>query len=232
MLGATISDLRREGMLPAIGDTADLPPDAPVSVKAPVFPFNRFRTVDGVNVDTVLGPEMRSTGEVMGIDSTFGAAFAKAQAGAGTPLPTSGKVFVSVAGRDKAAMVFPVKRAARLGFEILATEGTAAILQRNGVAATVVRKHGDGPSSDGEQTIVGRILEGEVALIVNTPYGVGPRTDGWQVPGRGGIEERSAHHDCAGPDRRGSGDRGIARWRVGCSVPSGSCCPSRRDTAI
>ncbi|MCW2539803.1 MAG: carbamoyl-phosphate synthase, large subunit [Frankiales bacterium] len=181
MLGATVSDLRREGMLPATGDGTNSQPDGPVCVKAAVLPFNRFRTVEGEHVDTVLGPEMRSTGEVMGIAATFGTAFAKSQAGAGAPLPTSGKLFVSVADRDKTAMVFPMKRAARLGFEILATAGTAEILRRGGVASTVVRKHSDGPGPDGEPSITQRILDGEVALIVNTPSGVGPHKDGSEI---------------------------------------------------
>jgi len=181
MLGASIAELRREGLLPATGDCADLPLDAPIAVKEAVMPFNRFRTLDGRHVDTVLGPEMRSTGEVMGIDTVFGTAYAKSQAGAYGSLPTTGKAFVSVANRDKRAMVFPVKRLADLGFEILATEGTAEVLRRNGVASTVVRKHGQGPGPDGEPTIVTRILDGEVALIVNTPWGVGPRRDGWEI---------------------------------------------------
>src|SRR5690242_5071956 len=108
MLGATIAELRAEGMLPAEGDGGTLPPTAPIAVKEAVMPFNRFRTIDGRSVDTVLGPEMRSTGEVMGFDDTFGIAFAKSQAGASQPLPGSGKVFVSVANRDKRHMIFPV----------------------------------------------------------------------------------------------------------------------------
>ncbi|MGQ0630571.1 MAG: carbamoyl-phosphate synthase large subunit [Sporichthyaceae bacterium] len=187
MLGATIAQLRAEGMLPPRGDCADLPWDAPVAVKEAVMPFNRFRTADGLHVDTILGPEMRSTGEVMGIDSTFGVAFAKSQAGAYGSLPIKGSAFVSVANRDKRSMIFPVKRLADLGFEILATQGTAEVLRRNGVTATVVRKghHGPGPATarwpDGEPTIVTRIQNGEVAIIVNTPFGVGSRVDGWDI---------------------------------------------------
>ncbi|HEY2834593.1 MAG TPA: carbamoyl-phosphate synthase large subunit [Sporichthyaceae bacterium] len=187
MLGATIPELRVEGLLPRQGDCADLPFDAPVAVKEAVMPFNRFRTPDGRHVDTILGPEMRSTGEVMGIDSSFGTAFAKSQAGAYGSLPIKGAAFVSVANRDKRAMIFPVKRLADLGFEILATGGTADVLRRNGVQATVVRKghHGPGPATeqwpDGEPTIVTRIQNGEIALIVNTPFGVGSRVDGWDI---------------------------------------------------
>ncbi|WP_019876969.1 carbamoyl-phosphate synthase large subunit [Sporichthya polymorpha] len=187
MLGATIAELRAEGILPPTGDCADLPYDAPVAVKEAVMPFNRFRTADGTHVDTILGPEMRSTGEVMGIDTTFGTAFAKSQAGAYGALPTKGAAFVSVANRDKRSMIFPVKRLHDLGFEILATAGTADVLRRNGVPATVVRKghHGPGPATaqwpEGEPTIVTRISNGEVALIVNTPFGVGSRVDGWDI---------------------------------------------------
>ncbi len=187
MLGATIAELRGEGILPPTGDCADLPYDAPVAVKEAVMPFNRFRTADGTHVDTILGPEMRSTGEVMGIDTTFGTAFAKSQAGAYGALPTKGAAFVSVANRDKRSMIFPVKRLHDLGFEILATAGTADVLRRNGVPATVVRKghHGPGPATaqwpEGEPTIVTRISNGEVALIVNTPFGVGSRVDGWDI---------------------------------------------------
>ena len=186
MLGATVGELRSEGMLPRSGDGGTLPPTAPIAVKEAVMPFNRFRTGDGRTVDTLLGPEMRSTGEVMGIDAGFGVAFAKSQAGAyGGALPTKGKVFVSVANRDKRHMIFPVKRLADLGFEILATEGTAAVLRRNGVVATVVRKATQGPGPDGEPTIVQRVIAGEVDLIVNTPRGTtsggSPRVDGYEI---------------------------------------------------
>jgi carbamoyl-phosphate synthase large subunit len=185
MLGETIAGLRTAGLLAAAGDGGDLPLDAPVAVKEAVLPFGRFRDADGLGVDTVLGPEMRSTGEVMGIDATFGTAYAKSQAAVYGALPVTGRVFVSVADRDKRAMIFPVKRLADLGFEIWATEGTAQVLRRNGVRATVVRKHGDGPGADGEPTVVTRILNGEVDLIVNTPFGSrgqsGPRMDGYEI---------------------------------------------------
>ncbi|MCW2666920.1 MAG: carB [Frankiales bacterium] len=171
MLGATIAELRLEGLLPRTGDGTDLPLDAPISVKEAVLPFGRFR-----GVDTVLGPEMKSTGEVMGIDRQFGTAFAKSQAAAYGELPTKGRVFVSVANRDKRAMIFPVKRLADLGFEVLATIGTAEVLQRNGVPCTVVGKH-----SEGGDSIVPRILAGEVDLVLNTPWGVGPRLDGYEI---------------------------------------------------
>ncbi|HEX4256525.1 MAG TPA: carbamoyl-phosphate synthase large subunit [Streptosporangiaceae bacterium] len=185
MLGASIADLRAEGLLPASGDGGTLPLEAPVAVKEAVLPFGRFRNVRGEGVDTVLGPEMRSTGEVMGIDEMFGTAYAKSQAAVYGSLPVKGRVFVSVANRDKRSMVFPVKRLADLGFEIWATEGTAEVLRRNGVRAKIVRKHGDGPGPDGEPTVVSRILDGEVDLIVNTPFGspwhTGPRLDGYEI---------------------------------------------------
>jgi carbamoyl-phosphate synthase large subunit len=176
LLGATIAELRREGLLPD-GDGAQLPLDAAICVKEAVLPWTRFS-----GVDIVLGPEMKSTGEVMGVDAGFGTAFAKSQEAAYGALPTKGRVFVSVANRDKRHMVFPVKRLADLGFEVLATEGTAEVLRRNGVIATPVRKHSAGPGPDGEPTIVERILAGEVDLIVNTPFGnSGPRLDGYEI---------------------------------------------------
>ncbi|MFY7066410.1 carbamoyl-phosphate synthase large subunit [Nocardiopsis changdeensis] len=185
MAGATIAELRAEGMLPATGDGGDLPVDAPVSVKEAVLPFNRFIDKQGEGVDTILGPEMRSTGEVMGLDVEFGAAYAKSQLAVTGDLPVSGRVFVSVANRDKRSMIFPVKRLADLGFEILATEGTAVVLRRNGVRATVVRKHSEGPGPEGEKTIVQLIHDGGVDLIVNTPFGgagqAGPRLDGYEI---------------------------------------------------
>jgi carbamoyl-phosphate synthase large subunit len=180
-LGATIADLRAEGLLPATGDGGTLPLDAPIAVKEAVMPWSRFRTPDGQGVDVVLGPEMKSTGEVMGIDADFGTAFAKSQAGAYGALPTKGRIFVSVANRDKRSMIFPVKVLADLGFEILATEGTAEVLRRNGIHATPVRKQYEGTGPAGEPTIVQRILAGEVDLIINTPYGVGPRLDGYDI---------------------------------------------------
>ena len=182
MLGATIGQLRAEGMLPAFGDGGTLPPDAPVSVKEAVLPFKRFRTPEGKVVDSLLGPEMRSTGEVMGIDTDFPQAFAKSQAAAyGGGLPDSGQVFISVADRDKRAMIFPVKRLVELGFEILATAGTADVLRRNGIPSTLVRKHREGLGPDGELTIVDKIIAGEVDMVINTPSGPAARHDGYEI---------------------------------------------------
>ncbi|NHN55015.1 carbamoyl-phosphate synthase large subunit [Calidifontibacter sp. DB0510] len=181
MLGASIRELREEGLLPAEGDGSTLPPDAAIAVKEAVLPFKRFRTRTGDVVDSLLGPEMRSTGEVMGIDADFGAAFAKSQLGSVTGLPKEGTIFVSVSNRDKRAMIFPVKRLADLGFTLLATAGTADVLRRNGIHAEVVRKHSEGRGADGERTIVDRILDGDVEMVVNTPSGQGARADGYAI---------------------------------------------------
>ena len=177
MVGQSIATLRAEGILPASGDGGSLPAGAGVSVKEAVLPFGRFH-----GVDTVLGPEMRSTGEVMGIDDTFGIAFAKSQEAAFSGgLPTSGTAFVSLADRDKRAAIFPLKRLSDLGFRIVATAGTAEVLRRNGVPAEVIRKQHEGRGPAGERTTVDAIMAGEIDLIVNTPYGVGPRVDGYEI---------------------------------------------------
>ena len=159
-----------------------------MSVKEAVLPFARFRTAEGQNVDALLGPEMKSTGEVMGIDVDFGRAFAKSQLAAYGGLPDSGTVFVSVANRDKRAMLFPVRGLVDLGFTILATSGTADVLRRNGIPAQVVRKitqRGEQPLTDDAPedgpTIAERIIAGEVDMVVNTPTGSGARSDGWEI---------------------------------------------------
>ncbi|CAN5313097.1 carbamoyl-phosphate synthase large subunit [soil metagenome] len=171
MVGASLADLREEGLVPP-RDAVAGPPPPHTSVKEAVMPFNRFP-----GVDTRLGPEMRSTGEVMGIDADFGVAFAKSQAGTGTMvLPTAGTVFVSVANRDKRAMIFPVKRLAELGFTVVATEGTADTLRRTGVKTELIGKF-----SEGGPSIVERIVAGEVDLVLNTPMGSGSRADGYEI---------------------------------------------------
>jgi carbamoyl-phosphate synthase large subunit len=176
-LGATIADLRREGLLPRHGDGGDLPDDAPIAVKEAVLPFHRFRSADGAHVDSLLGPEMKSTGEVMGFDAVFGTAFAKSQAASYGSLPVKGTVFVSVANRDKRAAIFPVKRLSDLGFRIVATSGTAQVLRRNGVPVEVVGKFSDGPGN-----VVEKIAAGEIDLVLNTPWGnSGPRIDGYEI---------------------------------------------------
>jgi carbamoyl-phosphate synthase large subunit len=180
MVGKSIRELKAEGHLPAVDGVVSLAGD-PISVKEAVLPFKRFATPDGKYVDSLLGPEMRSTGEVMGIDVDFPTAFAKSQAAAGSALPKSGKIFVSVADRDKPQMLLPIRRLAQLGFEILATEGTAQILQRHGVSATSVRKHSQGPSETLGPTIVELITAGKVDVVVNTPTGAAARRDGYEI---------------------------------------------------
>ncbi|WP_433349493.1 carbamoyl-phosphate synthase large subunit [Micromonospora sp. CA-111912] len=179
-LGATIAELRAEGLLPPTGDGGAMPADAPIAVKEAVLPFKRFRTPSGKGIDSLLGPEMKSTGEVMGIDTNFGHAFAKSQAAAYGSLPTAGRIFVSVANRDKRGMIFPIKRLADLGFEIVATTGTAEVLRRHGIACEQIRKHYE--SGVGEDA-VSMILGGDVALVVNTPQGSGAsaRSDGYEI---------------------------------------------------
>jgi carbamoyl-phosphate synthase large subunit len=180
--GVTIHQLRTAyKVLPETGDGSTLPLDAPVAVKEAVLPFNRFRTPEGTVVDSLLGPEMRSTGEVMGIDKYFDTAFAKSQAAANSALPTSGKVFVSVANRDKRSIIMPVKLLVDLGFEILSTGGTAEVLRRNGIQSTTVRKVAEGRGLDGEGTIVDLITEGAIGLILNTPSGGQARGDGYEI---------------------------------------------------
>jgi len=166
MVGATLADLRAEGLLIE-------PVSGHVSVKEAVLPFNRFP-----EVDTLLGPEMRSTGEVMGIGSTFGLAFAKSQIAAGNRLPVEGTVFFSLADRDKAAGVPVARHFSDLGFELAATAGTAALLEAEGIpVATVVAKVGDAAGTDAVEMIAG----GKVQLVVNTPRGRGPRADGVHI---------------------------------------------------
>jgi carbamoyl-phosphate synthase large subunit len=181
MIGRSIRDLVETGLLPR-QDGSVVPMDAPVAVKEAVLPFKRFRTKEGHIVDSVLGPEMRSTGEVMGIDSNFPRAFAKSQEAAYGGLPSSGAVFVSVADRDKRAIILPVLRLQQLGFAILATEGTAEILGRNGIEARVVRKYDLGQTSEeGQPSIVDLINNGEVDVVINTPSGRSARADGYEI---------------------------------------------------
>jgi len=175
MVGATLAELRAEGMLrdPVAGGH--------VAVKEAVLPFNRFP-----DADTVLGPEMRSTGEVMGIDDTFGLAFGKAQVAAGERLPEGGTVFLSLADRDKAAGLKAAARLVEQGFDIAATVGTADHLERNGVpvaqrvakvaAADEIAARADDEA--GLPTALDLISAGRVRLVVNSPRGRGARADG------------------------------------------------------
>jgi carbamoyl-phosphate synthase large subunit len=177
MMGTTVAELIEEGLLPA-NDGSRVPTDSPISVKEAVLPFKRFRTPTGQIVDAILGPEMKSTGEVMGIDRDFPRAFAKSQEAAFGPLPTSGTAFVSVADRDKRAIVLPVLRLTQLGFDIVATSGTAEMLARNGIPVRVVAKFNE---RSGEDTIVELIARNEVDLVINTPSGRSAMADGYEI---------------------------------------------------
>ena len=177
MAGETISELIASGLLPE-RDGSRAPIDAPIAVKEAVLPFKRFRTHEGLVVDSLLGPEMRSTGEVMGMDRDFPTAFAKSQSAAGSELPESGTVFLSVADRDKRSIVLPALRLQELGYRILATQGTQVVLGRNGIASEVVRKHSAGAEGD---TIVDLINRGDIDMIINTPSGSSARADGYEI---------------------------------------------------
>ena len=177
MVGKRIEDLIAEGLLPA-QDGSNLPESTPVSVKEAVLPFKRFATKEGRYVDSLLGPEMRSTGEVMGIDANFPAAFAKSQAAAGSSLPKTGTVFISVADRDKPQIVLPVRRLAQLGYRILATSGTSKLLKLHGISSETVAKFSQ---ASGSRSIVEMITDGEVDVVVNTPSGADARSDGYEI---------------------------------------------------
>jgi carbamoyl-phosphate synthase large subunit len=169
MLGATLVELRSEGLLtdPVVGSH--------VSVKEAVLPFSRFP-----DVDPVLGPEMRSTGEVMGIDRSYGLAYAKSQLAASNSLPSTGAVFISLADRDKTGAVPAARAFVRAGLSIIATDGTAAFLASKGVVvASTVRKLSDPP--DGRPTAVDLLTSGAIQLVVNTPRGSGAATDGADI---------------------------------------------------
>ncbi len=176
-LGATISELRAEALLPTSGDGVT----RGISVKEAVLPWNRFRRSDGRGVDSILGPEMRSTGEVMGISPSFGESYAKSQIQAFGPLPKTGSVFISLADKDKKFGIEPAAALAALGFRILATDGTARYLSEHGVVSMRVRKNSDGTGPLGEPTIVEMINAGDIDLVINTPVGRGVRADGWAI---------------------------------------------------
>ncbi len=176
-VGSTIAQLREEGLLPKTGDGIA----HGISVKEAVLPWNRFRRSDGRGVDAVLGPEMRSTGEVMGIANTFGESYAKSQISAFGPLPKSGKVFISLADKDKSEGIAPAQHLTELGFTILATAGTSEFLASHGVSSTQVRKNSQGTGPLGEPTIVDILNSGDIALVINTPVGRGTRQDGWAI---------------------------------------------------
>jgi carbamoyl-phosphate synthase large subunit len=176
-VGSTIAELREIGLLPL--NERHVPKG--VSVKEAVLPWNRFRRRDGRGVDAVLGPEMRSTGEVMGISKDFGGAYAKSQISSFGPLPKLGSVFISLADKDKSAGILPARALAEMGFQLFATAGTASFLESHQVKTALVRKHSDGPGEFGERTIVEILNSGEIDLVINTPVGRGTRADGWAI---------------------------------------------------
>ena len=176
-VGSSIAALREEGLLPNQGDGIA----KGISVKEAVLPWNRFRRTDGRGVDAVLGPEMRSTGEVMGISNSFGQSYAKSQISAFGALPKNGTVFVSLADKDKAQGIQAAHDLSRIGFHILATGGTADALSAKQIPCTRVRKHSEGTGPLGEKTIVELINAGSIDLIINTPVGRGTRQDGWLI---------------------------------------------------
>jgi carbamoyl-phosphate synthase large subunit len=176
-LGMTIAQLREDGTLPSSGDGIA----KGISVKEAVLPWNRFRRTDGRGVDAVLGPEMRSTGEVMGISSTFGASYAKSQISAFGSLPKVGSVFISLADKDKESGVSAAATLSSLGFRLFATAGTAEFLDSRGVKTARVRKASEGIGPYGEKTIVDLLNGGSINLVINTPVGRGTRADGWAI---------------------------------------------------
>jgi carbamoyl-phosphate synthase large subunit len=176
-VGSTIAELREIGLLPE--NERHVPKG--VSVKEAVLPWNRFRRRDGRGVDAVLGPEMRSTGEVMGISKDFGGAYAKSQISSFGPLPKSGSVFISLADKDKSAGILPARALMEMGFQLFATAGTASFLDSHQVKTALVRKHSDGSGEFGERTIVEILNSGEIDLVINTPVGRGTRADGWAI---------------------------------------------------
>jgi carbamoyl-phosphate synthase large subunit len=165
-LAQTASRVMAGETLLQMGVTEDPTPKY-TSVKESVFPFAKFP-----GVDIVLGPEMRSTGEVMGIDKDFPSAFAKAQLAASTILPLSGTVFVSVAARDRAAIVPIARKVAELGFKMVATDGTSRALIEDGIEVEVIRK-----VHEGRPNCLDLLANGDISLIINTPSGKGARTD-------------------------------------------------------
>ncbi|MFZ2273600.1 carbamoyl-phosphate synthase large subunit [Corynebacterium variabile] len=183
MTGTSIRELIAEGMIPADRDGGSLPQGHPIAVKEAVLPFNRFRDPEGHVLDSLLSPEMKSTGEVMGLDHDFGTAFAKSQEAAFGSLPTAGTCFVSVANRDKRTMILPIQRLASLGFDLVATTGTAQMLRRNGIECTTVAKQTeDLPAGGTDRRVVDVINDGEIDMILNTTAGnATARDDGYEI---------------------------------------------------
>jgi carbamoyl-phosphate synthase large subunit len=175
-VGDSIAKLKAEGLLPSV----DVKPKA-ISVKEVVLPWNRFRRPDGRGVDATLGPEMRSTGEVMGIAPTFGESYAKSQIAAFGALPKSGTVFISLNDKEKEAGIAAAKALSEMGFNLVATVGTAEAFAKHGIKAAIVRKHSEGSGPLGERTIVEQMTSGQIDLVINTPVGRGTRQDGWVI---------------------------------------------------
>jgi carbamoyl-phosphate synthase large subunit len=175
-VGVSIAEMRDGGLL------QDLPSTGSVAVKEAVLPWNRFRRRNGEGVDTVLGPEMKSTGEVMGIAPTFGAAFAKSQISAFGALPKSGSIFVSLADKDKVAAGHSLQQLNEMGYSIFATAGTHDFLSSMGIPSVRVRKHFESIDASHEGSAEGTALtlisQGLVNLVVNTPFGRDQRQDG------------------------------------------------------
>ena len=195
MAGETIADQRANGLLLPKGDGGDIHPGQQVAVKESVLPFKRFRTPVGKTVDILLGPEMRSTGEVMGFDRDFPHAFAKSQLAAyDGGLPTHGNVFISVNDTDKRQLPLIAVRLEELGFKLWATEGTASVLRRYGIESNIVDKISTRVDTDPEapvevhhaagsvgKNVVQLIEEGKIDMILNTPNSRGSRSDGYSI---------------------------------------------------
>ncbi len=175
--GKTIGELRSVGLLPAQEQGIA----RGISVKEAVLPWNRFRRMDGQGVDSVLGPEMKSTGEVMGIASTFGAAFAKSQIAAFGPLPKSGAIFISLSDKDKESSLEAVRGLKDMNFTLYATAGTHSFLASNGIDTELVAKHAEKVSNVDAVSAVDLINANRISLVINTPYGRGAARDGRMI---------------------------------------------------
>ena len=205
----------------------DLPADPGgdhVSVKEAVLPFDRF-----AGSDSLLGPEMRSTGEVMGVAADFPAAFAKAQAAAGARLPSGGTVFLTVTDSDKAGAVGIATQLHDLGFAIVATRGTASAISRMGIPVQPINK-----IADGSPHVVDWMERGDVDLVINTPTGTDARTDGYEIRSRRDRARHPLHHDALGRHGRGARDRRGAprRPRGGVAPGPPRARPARRGEGV
>ena len=175
--GKSIHELRTSGSLPHSSSGAA----QGVSVKEAVLPWNRFRRRDGQGVDSVLGPEMKSTGEVMGLADSFGAAFAKSQIAAFGPLPKEGAIFISLSDKDKEASLTAVRGLKELGFTLHATAGTREYLSKHGVETLLVAKHAEKEKNPNAYSAVDLIAQNKISLVINTPFGRGAQRDGRMI---------------------------------------------------